>query len=486
MAPKSFFLVSLCSIIFFHGCLAQIEQQQVWGGQQQPQQQRQRQSRQESECRIENIQALEPTRTIQSEAGVTERWDENEEQLQCAGVAVTRHVIQPRGLLLPEFVNAPKLIYVVQGRGIQGVSIPGCPTTYQSFQQLIEGRSSQGQQSRYRDEHQKIRHLRQGDIAALPTGISHWFYNDGETPLVLVRLLDTSNAQNQLDQRPRRFYLAGNPQQQGQTTFERSRQTEEERSGNNIFSGFDVEMLAEAFGVSTETARSLQSLNDNRGNIVRVENGLRVIRPPRREEEEDREQRETRYNGFEETLCAARLVHNIADPVRADVYSPLGGRISSLNSQKLPILSYLQLSAERGVLYRNAIMVPHWNLNAHSIIYVTRGNGRIQIVGNYERPVFDGQVREGQILTVPQNFAVVKQAGSQGLEWVAFKTNDNAMISPLVGRISTLRAMPEDVLMNSYRISRDEARRLKFNREEMVVFAPSRSGSQQEQRWASA
>ncbi|KAI3859144.1 hypothetical protein MKW92_026405, partial [Papaver armeniacum] len=95
-------------------------------------------------------------------------------------------------------------------------------------------------------------------------------------------------------------------------------------------------------------------------------------------------------------------------------------------------------------------------------------------------------VREGQILTVPQNFAVVKQAGSQGLEWVAFKTNDNAMISPLVGRISTRRAMPEDVLMNSYRISRDEARRLKFNREEMVVFAPTRSGSQQEQGRASA
>ncbi|KAI3979536.1 hypothetical protein MKX01_001728 [Papaver californicum] len=476
---KSFFLICLCSIILFHGCLAQIEQQQIWGGQQQ-----QRQFRQQSECRIENLQALEPTRTIQSEAGVTERWDENEEQLQCSGVAISRHVIQPRGLLLPEFANAPKLTYVVQGRGIQGVAIPGCPETYQSFQQLIEGRSQQ--RSRFRDEHQKIRYLRQGDIAALPTGIPQWIYNDGETPLVLITLLDTSNGQNQLDQRARRFYLAGNPQQQGQTTYQRSRQTEEERSGNNVFSGFDVEMLAEAFGVSTETARNLQSQNDNRGNIVRVENGLRLIRPPRRVEEEEREQREIRYNGFEETLCAARLVQNIADPGRADVYSPLGGRISSLNSQKLPILSYLQLSAENGVLYRNAIMAPHWNLNAHSIIYVTRGNGRIQIVGNYERPVFDGQVREGQILTVPQNYAVVKQAGSQGLEWVAFKTNDNAMISPLVGRISTIRAMPEDVLMNSYRISRDEARRLKFNREEMVVFAPTRSGSQQEQGRASA
>ncbi|OVA02398.1 11-S seed storage protein [Macleaya cordata] len=447
---KSLFLITVCSLILFHGCLAQIEQQQQWGGSHQ--QKQQRQFRDQSECRIQSLQALEPSRRIESEAGVTEHFDENEEQLECAG------------------------------RGIKGVVIPGCPETFQSFQQSEEGGRSQSQK-RYRDQHQKIRYLRQGDIAALPTGIPHWFYNEGETPLVLVTLLDTSNNANQLDRRPRRFYLAGNPQQQGQrqSSYQHSRQTEEERSGNNIFSGFDVEMLAEAFGVSTETARNLQSRNDNRGNIVRVENGLRVIMPPRREEEEQQEQHQVRVNGLEETLCSARLVENIADPTRADVYSPRGGRISSLNSQKLPILNYLQLSAERGVLYRNAIMVPHWNLNAHSVIYVTRGSGRIQIVGNYKQPVFDGQVREGQILTIPQNFAVVKQAGNEGLEWVAFKTNDNAMISPLVGKISTLRAMPEDVLMNSYRISRDEARRLKFNREEMVVFAP-RSGSQQQGR----
>ncbi|KAF8392186.1 hypothetical protein HHK36_022528 [Tetracentron sinense] len=444
MFKSSLLSLSLCFLVLAYGCLAQAEQQQCQG--QHQQQQQQRRVRGQSECRVQSLSALEPARRIESEAGVTEFWDESNEQFQCAG------------------------------RGIQGTMIPGCPETFQSFQQSQEGGST-----RFNDHHQKIQSYRQGDIIALPAGVAHWCYNDGETPLVAVSVLDTSNYANQLDQNPRKFYLAGNPRQQQQQQQESGssyhhQQTQQQRSGNNIFNGFDVNILAEAFGVSTETARKLQSENDNRGNIVHVKNGLQVIRPPRLEEEE--RQQEVRGNGLEETICTTRLRDNIADPSRADMYNPKGGRITSLNSQKLPILSYLQLSAERGVLYRNAIMAPHWNLNAHSVIYVTRGNGRIQVVGNYKQAVFDGELHQGQLLIVPQNFAVVKQAGNDGFEWVAFKTNDNAMSSPLAGRFSVIRGMPEEVLVNAYRISRADARNLKYNREEMVVFGPQ-SGSQE-------
>ncbi|KAF5185474.1 hypothetical protein FRX31_024939 [Thalictrum thalictroides] len=54
------------------------------------------------QCQLQNVDALEPTRKQQSEAGVTEYWDENNEQLQCAGT----------------------------GRGIHGAVIPGCPGTF--------------------------------------------------------------------------------------------------------------------------------------------------------------------------------------------------------------------------------------------------------------------------------------------------------------------------------------------------------------------
>jgi len=117
-------------------------------------------------------------------------------------------------------------------------------------------------------------------------------------------------------------------------------------------------------------------------------------------------------------------------------------------------------------------------MNAHSVMYVTRGSARVQIVGNRGNTAFNGELRQGQLIVVPQDFALLIQARSQGFEWVAIKTNDNALISPIVGKTSILRGVPEEVLRNAYRVSREEARRLKYNRgEEMVVFAPGFSGS---------
>ena len=133
-------------------------------------------------------------------------------------------------------------------------------------------------------------------------------------------------------------------------------------------------MLAETFNVDVETVRKLQGQNDERGTIVRAEK-FQVIMPQReQEEEQQQEEGRERYNGLEETFCTLSLIHNIGNPSRADVYNPRGGRISHVNSQKLPILNYLQLSAERGVLYRvrlilivklNVVLIFHLRFNSH-------------------------------------------------------------------------------------------------------------------------
>lgn len=127
---------------------------------------------------------------------------------------------------------------------------------------------------------------------------------------------------------------------------------------------------------------------------------------------------------------------------------------------------------------QNAIYAPHWNKNAHSIVYVTRGSGRMQIVSENGETIFDNEVQQGQVITIPQNFVVVKKASREGFEWIAFKTNANARISPLAGSNSVFRAMPVEVLASAFRISREEAMRLKQNRQEVSVFSP-RQGSQQ-------
>ncbi|XP_010253027.1 PREDICTED: 13S globulin basic chain-like [Nelumbo nucifera] len=181
-------------------------------------------------------------------------------------------------------------------------------------------------------------------------------------------------------------------------------------------------------------------------------------------------------NGVEEAICNMRFRQNIEKPKHADFYSPYGGRVTILNSQNLPILQTLQLSAERGTLYQNAMLTPHWNINAHEIIYVLSGDARVQVVDNSGQTVYNGQLRRDQLLILPQNFAIAIQAGENGFEWVSFKTSDNAMVSTLAGRNSVIRAMPEEVLTNSYQISREEGMRLKFNRQEARVLS-SRSSS---------
>ncbi|KAJ4780833.1 Glutelin type-B 2 [Rhynchospora pubera] len=319
MATLSPLSYSLCIMVLFHGCVAQF-----FSGQSQWQSSRGFRAGQRA-CRFDNLAALEPSRNVESQAGRTEFFEQTE-QLRCAGVSALRRIIEPRGLLLPTFSNAPSLFYVVQGRGLTGFTFPGCPETYQSFQQAEQfQQEGEVQLQRTRDEHQKIHRFREGDIVAVPAGVSHWCYNDGYMSLVLVHVFDTSNNANQLE--------------------------------------------------------------------------------PRR---------------------------------------------------------------------RNAVLTPYWNINAHSLMYVTGGQGRVQIVDHQGKTVFDGQLRQKQLLLVPQNYVVLKKADpQQSFEWVSFKTNQNAMVNRLVGKASTIRALSLDVLRASYRITIEQAWRLKSSRrEEFAIFTP--------------
>ncbi|ANM66708.1 cruciferin 3 [Arabidopsis thaliana] len=338
----------------------------------------------QNECNLDNLDVLQATETIKSEAGQIEYWDHNHPQLRCVGVSVARYVIEQGGLYLPTFFTSPKISYVVQGTGISGRVVPGCAETFMDSQpmqgqqqgqpwqgrqgqqgQPWEGQGQQGQQGRqgqqgqpwegqgqqgqqgFRDMHQKVEHVRRGDVFANTPGSAHWIYNSGEQPLVIIALLDIANYQNQLDRNPRVFHLAGNNQQGG---FGGSQQQQEQK---NLWSGFDAQVIAQALKIDVQLAQQLQNQQDSRGNIVRVKGPFQVVRPPLRqpyESEEWRHPRSPQGNGLEETICSMRSHENIDDPARADVYKPSLGRVTSVNSYTLPILEYVRLSATRGVL----------------------------------------------------------------------------------------------------------------------------------------
>ncbi|CAM0958769.1 unnamed protein product [Alopecurus aequalis] len=450
-------------------------------------------------CRFDRLQAFQPIRQVRSQAGFTEYFDEQNEQFRCTGVNVIRRVIEPQGLLVPQYHNAPGLVYILQGRGSTGLNFPGCPATFQQqFQPFDQAQFAQGQSQsqQFKDEHQRVHHFKQGDVVALPAGIVHWCYNDGDVPIVALYVFDVNNNANQLEPRQKDFLLAGNNKR-------------DQQFGQNIFSGFNVQLLSEAFGINQQTTQRIQSQNDQRGEIIRVNQGLRFLKPSLSQQEQAQQQayqpsqrqegestqyqieQSTQYqqiqptqyqegqslsggyNGLEENFCSLEARKNIENPKRADTYNPRAGRITRLNSKNFPILNIVQMSATRVNLYQNAVLSPFWNINAHSVVYMIQGHARVQVVNNQGKTVFNDRLLQGQLLVIPQNYVVLKKAEREGCQYISFKTNPNSMVSHIAGKDSILRALPVDVLANAYRISRQEARNLKNNRgEEFGAFTP--------------
>ncbi|KAI5426465.1 hypothetical protein KIW84_032047 [Lathyrus oleraceus] len=478
-----------------------------------------REQPQQNECQLERLDALEPDNRIESEGGLIETWNPNNKQFRCAGVALSRATLQRNALRRPYYSNAPQEIFIQQGNGYFGMVFPGCPETFEEPQE-----SEQGEGRRYRDRHQKVNRFREGDIIAVPTGIVFWMYNDQDTPVIAVSLTDIRSSNNQLDQMPRRFYLAGNHEQEFlQYQHQQGGKQEQENEGNNIFSGFKRDFLEDAFNVNRHIVDRLQGRNEDeeKGAIVKVKGGLSIISPPekqarhqrgsrqeededeekqprhqrgsRQEEEEDEdEERQPRHqrrrgeeeeeedkkerggsqkgksrrqgdNGLEETVCTAKLRLNIGPSSSPDIYNPEAGRIKTVTSLDLPVLRWLKLSAEHGSLHKNAMFVPHYNLNANSIIYALKGRARLQVVNCNGNTVFDGELEAGRALTVPQNYAVAAKSLSDRFSYVAFKTNDRAGIARLAGTSSVINNLPLDVVAATFNLQRNEARQLKSN-----------------------
>lgn len=109
MSASLSFIFSICFLVLFHGAIAQFGYggQSPWHSS--------RSFRDPRGCRFERLDALNPSQRVQSEAGMTEYYEESNEMLRCAGVSIKRYIMEPRGLLLPAYHNAPSLIYITQG-----------------------------------------------------------------------------------------------------------------------------------------------------------------------------------------------------------------------------------------------------------------------------------------------------------------------------------------------------------------------------------
>ncbi|KAL3849963.1 hypothetical protein ACJIZ3_011845 [Penstemon smallii] len=414
------------------------------------------------QCRLQRLRAVEPTRQIESEGGRTELWDENQDQFQCAGVVAMRNNIRPNGLSLPNYHPLPRLVYIEQGQGYISITFPGCAETYEAYKVQRSRESEESwerkQKGSVRDLHQKVHRIRRGDIIAIPAGAAHWCYNDGHEELVAVSINDLNHQSNQLDQKFRAFYLAGGVPKSAQG---------EQNPFQNIIRAFDSQLLAEAYNVPEEIVKKMQGVEEERGLSIIVRERMSFIRPEEEQEQEQEQEQgngQSSDNGLEETYCSMKFKTNIENRRKADIYSREAGNVIVADKYKLPILQYIDLSAEKGTLYPNALISPNWAMNGHTIVYVTRGDAQVEIVNHSGRTMMNDRVNKGHMFVIPQYYTSTARAGNNGFEWVAFKTTGSPMRSPLAGYTSVIRAMPLQVLTNAYQISPKQAQGLKVNR----------------------
>uniref|UniRef100_A0A0D9VF07 Cupin type-1 domain-containing protein n=1 Tax=Leersia perrieri TaxID=77586 RepID=A0A0D9VF07_9ORYZ len=157
------------------------------------------------ECRFDRLQAFESLHRVTSEAGVTEHFDEKNEQFQCIGIFVVRRVIEPQGLLVPRYTNTPGMVYIIQGLYTNHTSkdFVNVYINYGSTCFQVKARAKNlGMNTK------RFTSFRQGDIVALPSGVAHWFYNDGDTPIVAIYVFDINNNANQLEPRHKNAILS--------------------------------------------------------------------------------------------------------------------------------------------------------------------------------------------------------------------------------------------------------------------------------------
>jgi hypothetical protein len=75
----------------------------------------------------------------------------------------------------------------------------------------------------------------------------------------------------------------------------------------------------------------------------------------------------------------------------------------------------------------------YYTAGAQSVVYAVRGSARLQVVDNIGAAVFDGELRRGQLLVVPEFFVVLTEAGKDGVEYIAFKNDASPVTSRIAG-----------------------------------------------------
>lgn len=323
---------------------------------------------------------------FEGEGGTYYSWSSAEyELLKEAKVGGGRLVLQSRGFALPHYSDSNKIGYVLQGScGVVGMVFP-------------------------KASEEVVLKLKEGDILPVPSGAVSWWYNDGDSELVIVFLGETSKA-----------YVPG------EFTYFLLTGTQ------GILGGFSTEFNSRAYNISNEEAEKL----------AKSQTGVLLIKLP-----EGQKMPHPCKNSTD------KLVYNI-DAALPDIHVQNAGLLTALTAKKFPFLGEVGLSATLVKLDANAMSSPVYAADSSvQVIYVAKGSGRIQVVGINGERALDTKVKAGHLYVLPRFFVASTIADGEGMEYFSLITATQPVFGEFTGKTSVWGALSPQVLQASLNVA---------------------------------
>nr|GLL23886.1 12S seed storage protein CRD-like isoform X1 [Ipomoea trifida] len=323
-----------------------------------------------------------------------------------AQLAAGKLVLQPLGFALPHYADFKKFGYVLQGCCVVGMISPDSTT-------------------------EKVVKVTKGDVIPVELGAVTWWYNDGDSDVVIVFLGETSdsNAAGPFNY----YFLAG---------------------ALGMLGGFSADFLATGFGISVTESKTLFT-TQNAALITKLNAKLKIS------DLVNKNRKEMVFN-LESALPSVNIKN--------------GGSLVSATAENFPLLSRVNLSGNLVKLESGSMLTPGYTADSsYELGYVASGSARIQIVGLNGQLVFDGKVAAGSLFVLPKFFVGSLIADKEGIEFVSTVTSAEPKLRRLAGVESVWKALSPAILQASLNLSAEETEIFKAKIVETTAIIPSKN-----------
>ncbi|TMW94022.1 hypothetical protein EJD97_010865 [Solanum chilense] len=247
------------------------------------------------------------------------------------------------------------------------------------------------------DSKEEVIKLQKGDTLPLTMKEVSWWYNDGESKLEIIFLGEYDDEYTPGEYSG--FFLTG---------------------FTGILNGFSTELIAKSFHMTKPEIEKLIKEQSSSNIIIKIKEDTKMPEPCNKNAKHE-------------------LVFNLDSAEHCTVQVKNGGILSAVTCRNLPLLRDIGLSANHVVLEGGALFGPVFTADLSvQLSYVTKGSGRVQIVGPLRKVVLDTKVKEGELFFVPKFFPFVVEADEGGMEffsvitsskWEKFNLESNISIS---------------------------------------------------------